>query len=104
MALALQNGTVPAQLHFIEPNPFIPWDEIPIRVPREATAWPPMDDGTHIGGVSSFGFSGTNVHVVRLVGAATGGSGFDDRTAPTRADYLSASRGGSAYARGGLPP
>ena len=64
MALALQNGTVPAQLHFIEPNPFIPWDEIPIRVPREATAWPAIDDGTHIGGVSSFGFSGTNVHVV----------------------------------------
>ena len=35
VALALQHGTIPAQLHFNEPNPFIPWDEIPVRVPEK---------------------------------------------------------------------
>jgi len=64
LALSLQRGVVPAQQHFVEPNPFIPWDEIPLRVPRRATPWPTSADGLRLGGASSFGFSGTNVHVL----------------------------------------
>lgn len=64
MALALDRGLVPAQQHFVEPNPFIPWDEIAVRVPTAPTPWPAADDGTRVGGVSSFGFSGTNVHLL----------------------------------------
>jgi myxalamid-type polyketide synthase MxaB len=62
-ALALQHGEIPPHLHLQQPNPHIPWDEIPIMVPTARTVWQPPT-GRRIAGVSSFGFSGTNAHVV----------------------------------------
>jgi acyl transferase domain-containing protein len=64
LAMALRQGQVPGQLHVQTLNPFIPWDELAVRVPTALTAWPSGPAGTRIGGVSSFGFSGTNVHLV----------------------------------------
>ena len=63
-ALSLQHGAVPAQQHFEKPNPFIPWDELPVRVPTALEPWPAAHDGARVAGVSSFGFSGTNVHML----------------------------------------
>ena len=63
-ALSLLHGAVPAQQHFETPNPFIQWDELPVRVPRAMEQWPAAHDGARVGGVSSFGFSGTNVHML----------------------------------------
>jgi len=63
LALSLQHGAIPPHLHFREPSPHIAWDEMPIKVPMALTPWEPIG-GRRIGGVSSFGFSGTNVHVV----------------------------------------
>lgn len=71
MALSLQHGLVPAQQHFRTPNPFIPWDEIPVRVPTALEPWPVSRDGERVGGVSSFGFSGTNVHMLLEAAPAT---------------------------------
>jgi len=62
VVLALQHGQIPAHLHFQRPSPHIPWDELPLRVPTRLTPWP--DSNRRIAGVSSFGFSGTNAHVV----------------------------------------
>jgi acyl transferase domain-containing protein/protein-L-isoaspartate O-methyltransferase len=64
MALAIQRGVVPPQPHFVTPNPFIPWSEIAVRVPTVAAQWLEAADRTRVAGVSSFGFSGTNVHLV----------------------------------------
>jgi acyl transferase domain-containing protein/NADPH:quinone reductase-like Zn-dependent oxidoreductase/short-subunit dehydrogenase/acyl carrier protein len=61
--LALQNNAVPPHLHFHQPNPFIPWNELPIKIPLQLTPWP-KNDITRCAGVSSFGFSGTNVHLL----------------------------------------
>jgi acyl transferase domain-containing protein/protein-L-isoaspartate O-methyltransferase len=61
VVLAMQNGEIPPHLHFHTPSPFIDWDSIPLRVVTEARPWP---DGPRIAGLSSFGFSGTNAHVV----------------------------------------
>ena len=61
MLLAVRHGAIPAHLHFQEPNPDIAWDEMPVVVPTRTMAWPP---GRRIGGVSSFGLSGTNAHVI----------------------------------------
>ncbi len=61
VVLAMQHGIIPKQLHFREPNPHIPWDRLPVQVVTESTAWP---EGRRIAGVSSFGMSGTNAHVV----------------------------------------
>lgn len=63
VVLSLQQGTIAPNLHFKNPSPHIPWDELPFIVPTEAIPWPDMG-GTRIGGVSSFGFSGTNAHIV----------------------------------------
>ena len=61
--LALQHGTIPASLHFETPNPHVPWTKIPVQVVATPTPWPPADL-PRVAGVSSFGFSGTNAHVV----------------------------------------
>ena len=61
--LALQHGEIPSHRHFRDPNPHIPWDEIPVVVPTENRPWE-SEDGKRIAGVSAFGFSGTNAHVV----------------------------------------
>ena len=63
VALALKHRTIPASLHFEQPNPQIPWSDIPLVVQREMTPWPASSQPA-IAGVSSFGISGTNAHVV----------------------------------------
>jgi 3-oxoacyl-(acyl-carrier-protein) synthase/SAM-dependent methyltransferase/acyl carrier protein len=62
--LALHHGQIPPSLHFQKPNPLIAWDEYPyVRVAARATAWPSVG-APRTAGVSAFGFSGTNVHLV----------------------------------------
>ena len=63
VALALKHSEIPASLHFQEPNPHIPFDELPIRVQTKPGPWS-VDSGPPLAGVSSFGFGGTNAHVV----------------------------------------
>lgn len=63
LVLMLQHREIPAHLHLQRPNPFINWQKLPMVIPTQLTAW----EGVHgklVGGVSSFGFSGTNAHVV----------------------------------------
>jgi acyl transferase domain-containing protein/7-keto-8-aminopelargonate synthetase-like enzyme/acyl carrier protein len=66
--LSLQHGEIPRNLHFDEPSPHIGWDKMPIRVVTEKTAWPAE---RRIAGVSSFGYSGTNAHIVLEAAPAT---------------------------------
>ena len=63
VALALKHHTIPPSLHFEEPNPNIPWQDLPLVVQQEQMPWPD-GDGPALAGVSSFGISGTNAHVV----------------------------------------
>ena len=62
-ALALAKGQIPPSLHFEEPNPRIPFEELPIRVARDLEPWP-ATERPRFAGVSSFGFGGTNAHAV----------------------------------------
>jgi len=61
--LALEHGEIPPHLHFHDPNPLIPWDTLPVRVPQVRTPWP-RTTRPRLAGVSAFGASGTNAHVV----------------------------------------
>ena len=63
LVLALHYGQIPPQLHLKKLNPYIPWEELPIDVPTQLTSWPSLHP-RRIGGLSSFGFSGTNVHLI----------------------------------------
>ena len=62
-ALALHHDAIPPSLHFKEPNPSIPWADMPLEVPCALTAWPQWV-GPRIAGVSAFGIAGTNAHAV----------------------------------------
>ncbi|MFO1432612.1 MAG: type I polyketide synthase [Candidatus Competibacteraceae bacterium] len=59
--LSLHHGEIPPSLHFHQPNPYIDWQNLPASVPVEPTPWPA---GPRLAGVSAFGFSGTNCHLV----------------------------------------
>ncbi|NJL59495.1 MAG: type I polyketide synthase, partial [Desulfobacteraceae bacterium] len=61
--LALQHERIPASLHFHTPSVHIPWNELPIEVCAKLTSWK-RSEKPRIAGVSSFGFSGTNAHVI----------------------------------------
>ncbi len=63
LVLALQHERIPPHLHFHQPSPHIAWDAHPVRVAADGVAW---TRGARVrrGGVSSFGFSGTNAHVI----------------------------------------
>ncbi|HEY7414662.1 MAG TPA: type I polyketide synthase [Ktedonobacteraceae bacterium] len=63
VALCLKHKAIPPNLHFHEPNPAIPWQELPLTVAQELQPWP-ESDYPHLAGVSSFGIAGTNAHLV----------------------------------------
>ena len=67
--LVIKHGIVPANLHFERPNPKIPFTELKLQVPITAT---PLSNGSPIiAGVNSFGFGGTNAHVILSESPAT---------------------------------
>ncbi|MCP4343898.1 MAG: type I polyketide synthase [Desulfobacterales bacterium] len=61
--LCLKHKRIPKHLHFFEPNPEIPFDSLCLRIPGKIEPWP-SHNGPALAGVNSFGFGGTNVHVV----------------------------------------
>jgi acyl transferase domain-containing protein/NADPH:quinone reductase-like Zn-dependent oxidoreductase/SAM-dependent methyltransferase/acyl carrier protein len=63
LVLALQHRQIPPHLHLRTPSPHIPWADLPLAIPTALTPWEPIG-GRRIAGVSAFGFSGTNAHIV----------------------------------------
>jgi acyl transferase domain-containing protein/acyl carrier protein len=61
--LSLQHESIPPNLHFNNPVDTVAWDKVPFRVPQEAVSWPAHDNIRHAG-ISSFGITGTNAHVI----------------------------------------
>ena len=62
VVLALQQEQIPPHLHFRQPSPRIPWNELPLRVPTQLEPWP-RGPRPRRAGVSAFAFNGTNAHV-----------------------------------------
>ncbi|MCK6559447.1 acyltransferase domain-containing protein [candidate division KSB1 bacterium] len=63
VVLAMQHGQIPPHLNLRTMSPHIPWQELPLTVPTQLTPWPALA-GRRLGAVSSFGFSGTNAHII----------------------------------------
>ena len=61
-ALCLSHGRMVPSLHCRTLSTHIPWDDLPIAVATSEAPWP--EGRARLAGVSSFGFSGTNAHVV----------------------------------------
>ncbi|MEU6126737.1 type I polyketide synthase, partial [Streptomyces sp. NPDC047123] len=63
MVMALQNEQLPASLHIDAPTPHVEWDGNGVRLLEEPVAWP-RTERPRRAGVSAFGISGTNAHVI----------------------------------------
>jgi acyl transferase domain-containing protein/NADPH:quinone reductase-like Zn-dependent oxidoreductase/acyl carrier protein len=61
--LALKHEHVPPQIHFTTLNPLLSYEGTRLRVSPDGVAWP-ASSRRRFAGVSAFGFSGTNAHVV----------------------------------------
>ena len=68
VVVMLQQRRIAPQLHFHTPNPHLDWARMPLRVATTVVDWP----GPPRAGVSAFGFSGTNAHVIVEAGPAAG--------------------------------
>src|SRR3954454_23808505 len=63
-ALSLKHAQIPPNLHFATPNPDIPFEALKLRVPQTVEQWPDTGAAPRLAGVNSFGFGGTNAHVI----------------------------------------
>lgn len=63
VVLALKNEYIPKHLHFNQLNKSINLNDIPAQLPLKAINWK-KSDRVRRAGISSFGFSGTNAHVI----------------------------------------
>jgi acyl transferase domain-containing protein/acyl carrier protein len=61
--LSLERERIPAQVHFRQINPKIDWLGTPVEIPVQTRDWP-RGPRHRLAGVSSFGFSGTNAHLI----------------------------------------
>lgn len=61
--LALRHEQLPPLLHLKEVNPSIDIEGLPVRLPTALTPWPRQAE-PRVAGVSSFGASGTNAHLI----------------------------------------
>ncbi len=63
VALCLHHQQIPPSLHCQQPNPSVDWDKLKLRVQQNLTPWY-KGENPAIAGINSFGFGGTNAHLV----------------------------------------
>jgi acyl transferase domain-containing protein len=63
LVLALENRTIPQQINFANPHPYISTADTRLAVPMKSVPWS-SPSGVRVAAISAFGFGGTNCHVL----------------------------------------
>ncbi|MEK9524688.1 SDR family NAD(P)-dependent oxidoreductase [Streptomyces venezuelae] len=87
MVMALRQEQLPATLNVSKPSELVDWETGGVEVLTQPRPWPATEDRTRHAGVSSFGISGTNAHVILAEApttrpAVSGGESGDDGATP----------------------
>jgi len=80
--LMLRHRSIPPQVNFKQPSPHVDWNALNLSIPTGVRPWTSAEK-PRLAGVSGFGFSGTNVHVIveeRVAQQSSSG----DHAAPSR--------------------
>ncbi|WP_329572900.1 type I polyketide synthase [Kitasatospora sp. NBC_01266] len=85
--MALRHGLMPRTLHVTEPSSHVDWNAGHVKLLTEAEPWPRTEDHPRTAGVSAFGLSGTNSHVI--ISEAPEAEPADDTAEPTAAPLAS---------------
>ncbi|MDJ0715613.1 MAG: beta-ketoacyl synthase N-terminal-like domain-containing protein [Prochloraceae cyanobacterium] len=64
VVLSLEHQEIPPHLNLKQLNPYIKIQNTPIQIPTELQPWQVAEEEKRLAGVSSFGFGGTNAHVI----------------------------------------
>ncbi|MYD77502.1 MAG: polyketide synthase, partial [Gammaproteobacteria bacterium] len=62
--MAMKERVIPRNLNFSNPNPNLDWDRLPVKVTDQLMDWPRLNGRLPLAGVNSFGWSGTNAHLL----------------------------------------
>ncbi|MFD1773338.1 type I polyketide synthase [Paenibacillus rhizophilus] len=64
IVMALRNKTMPPQVNVVQPNPMLKFEQTPFYLLSEASEWKVADGAARRAAINSFGFGGTNSHMV----------------------------------------
>lgn len=63
MLLMMRHGAIPPHLHFEQPNPLLGIERMSVHISTRLESWDRLDK-PRVGAISSFGFGGTNAHLI----------------------------------------